>query len=79
MIEYLKTVATEDDRKWFKKICSNPDNQKEYTNRSTGKTYTDVDISAVRDEFCKRFFSNMTKKKKKVSDKQTFLDLVNSI
>lgn len=65
MLAFMKSEkATEEDKKWFKTIVSNPENHKEYVNRLNGEVYTDIDIPKVRLEFCKRFFPQLAAKKK---------------
>jgi hypothetical protein len=71
MLAYIKSeLASDADREWFKKIVSNPDNQKEYKDQLHGTVYTDIDIPKVRKEFIDRFFPNLNKKE----GKKTFID-----
>ena len=70
MKAYMKAVASDEDKAWFKKIVSNPDNQKEYLDQLHGTTYTDIDIPKVRKAFVDRFFPNLNKKE----GKKTFID-----
>jgi len=77
MIAYMKKVATEEDKDWFKTIVSNPENQKEYINRLNGQPYTDIDIPKVRLAFCERFYPQLAVKKKK--DGGTFIDIINGL
>ena len=45
MLAYMKSEkATAEDRAWFKKIVSDPANQKEQINQLTGEPYIDIDI-----------------------------------
>jgi hypothetical protein len=62
--------ASVEDREWFKKIVSNPENQKEYKNQLDGTVYTDIDIPKVRKAFVDRFFPQLNEKKKST----TFID-----
>lgn len=65
MLAFMKSEkATEEDKKWFKTIVSNPENHKKYVNRLNGVVYTDIDIPKVRLEFCKRFYPQLAAKKK---------------
>ena len=74
MLAYMKSEkATAEDREWFKKLVSNPENQKEYTSQLTNEKYTDIDIPKVRLEFCTRFYPNLTAKKKK---NKSFIDSI---
>ena len=75
MIAFIKSEkATAEDREWFKKIVSNPKNQKEYINRLNGTPYTDIDIPKVRKEFCGRFFPQLAEDKK--GKKKSFIDTI---
>ena len=47
--------------------------QKEYVNKLNGETYTDIDIPAVRQLFCQRFYPSLTVKKQK---NKTFIDSI---
>lgn len=74
MLAYIKSSkATEEDRKWFKSIVSNPNYHKEYVNKLNGQTYTDIDIPVVRKLFCERFFPSLTVRKNK---NKSFIDEV---
>ena len=74
MLAYMKSEkATAEDREWFKKIVSNPENQKMYRNRLTNEDYLDIDIPKVRLAFCERFYPNLVEKKK---GKKSFIDTV---
>ena len=73
MLAYMRQVANEDDKTWFKKIVSNPDNQKEYTNQLNGTPYMDIDIPKVRKAFIDRFFPQLNAKKDK---NKTFIDSI---
>ena len=74
MLAYMKSEkATVEDREWFKKIVSNPKYQKEYVNKLNCGTYIDIDIPAVRQLFCERFYTNLTVKKTK---NKTFIDSI---
>ena len=74
MKAYMKSEkATAEDRAWFKKIVSNPDNQKEQINQLTGEPYIDIDIPKVRKEFISRFFPQLNAKKEK---NKTFIDSI---
>ena len=74
MLAYMKCgKATAEDVEWFKKLVSNPENQKEYVNRLNGEAYTDIDIPKVRLEFCKRFYPQLAVKKKA---NKTFIDSI---
>lgn len=74
MVSYMKSnLASEEDKEWFKEVVSNPENQKEYTNKLNGKKYTDIDIPKVRMIFCQRFYPNLLGKKKK---NKTFIDTI---
>lgn len=65
MLAYMRQVASEQDKAWFKEIVSNPENQKEYTNQLNGTPYTDIDIPKVRKAFIDRFFPQLNAKKDK--------------
>lgn len=74
MLAFMKSEkATSEDREWFKKIVSNPENQKEQINRLSGEPYMDIDIPKVRLAFCERFFPQLAVKKKV---KKTFIDSI---
>lgn len=73
MLAYMRQVANEEDKTWFKKIVSNPDNQKEYTNQLNGTPYMDIDIPKVRKAFIDRFFPQLNAKKDK---NKTFIDSI---
>lgn len=73
MYDYMKTVATPEDKEWFKSIVSNKEYQKEYKNSLNGTTYVDIDIAKVRELFVERFFSYIKKKKK---EKISFIDSI---
>lgn len=73
MLAYMRQVANEEDKAWFKKIVSNPDNQKEYTNQLNGTPYMDIDIPKVRKAFIDRFFPQLNAKKDK---NKTFIDSI---
>lgn len=76
MYDYMKTVATPEDKEWFKSIVSNKEYQKEYKNSLNGTTYTDIDIAKVRELFVDRFYSYIRKpKKKKVTFIESIMDL----
>ncbi len=71
MKAYMKSEkATPEDIIWFKKVVSNPDNQKEYTNQLNGTKYIDIDIPKVRQVFCERFYPQLVAKK----GTKTFID-----
>lgn len=77
MLAFMKSEkASAEDKAWFKKIVSNPENHKEYVNRLNGEVYTDIDIPKVRLEFCKRFFPQLAAKKK---SKKSFIDEINDL
>ena len=64
MKAYMKSEkATPEDIAWFKKVVSNPENQKEYTNQLNGTKYIDIDIPKVRKAFCERFYPQLVAKK----------------
>ncbi len=73
MLAYMRQVANEEDKAWFKKIVSNPDNQKEYTNQLNGTPYMDIDIPKVRKAFVERFFPQLNARKDK---NKTFIDSI---
>lgn len=73
MLAYMRQVANEEDKAWFKNIVSNPDNQKEYTNQLNGTPYMDIDIPKVRKAFIDRFFPQLNAKKDK---NKTFIDSI---
>ena len=73
MLAYMREVATDDDKAWFKKIVSNEKYQKEYVNRLNGQPYIDIDIPEVRKEFIKRFFPQLNARKEK---NKTFIDSI---
>lgn len=56
---------------WFLDIC-----KRHYKKKTIkGKQYDDVDLTAVRKEFCKEFYPELTEKPVKKA-KPTFLELV---
>lgn len=73
MLAYMKKVATEEDKAWFKALVSKPENQKEYINRLNNQPYMDIDIPKVRKAFCDRFYPQLTAKKEK---NKTFIDTI---
>lgn len=73
MLAYMKQRATPEDKEWFKKIISNPENQKMYRNRLTNEDYLDIDIPKVRLAFCERFYPNLVAKKPK---NKSFIDTI---
>ena len=74
MLAFMKSEkATAEDKKWFKAIVSNPENQKEYINRLTNEPYIDIDIPKVRRAFCERFYPQLVSKKNK---NKSFIDSV---
>lgn len=73
MLAYMRQVASEQDKAWFKEIVSNPENQKEYTNQLNGTPYMDIDIPKVRKAFIDRFFPQLNAKKDK---NKTFIDSI---
>ena len=76
MLAYMKSEkATAEDIAWFKKIVSDPENQKVYTNKLNNQKYTDIDIPKVRGFFCERFYPQLTVKKTKSSFIDSILDL----
>ena len=76
MLAFIKCEkATDEDRKWFKTIVANPENQKEYVNQLNGEPYIDIDIPKVRKEFIDRFFPQLNEKKKTKS----FIDDIMSL
>ena len=76
MLAYMKSEkATAEDRAWFKKIVSDPANQKEQINQLTSEPYIDIDIPVVRKAFVDRFYPNLNAKKSKKSFIDDILDL----
>lgn len=76
MLAYMKSEkATAEDKAWFKKIVSDPANQKEYINKLNNQPYTDIDIPVVRKYFCERFYPQLVAKKTKASFIDSILDL----
>jgi len=74
MLAFMRSEkASAEDREWFKRIVSNPENQKEYTNRLNGEKYTDIDIPKVRKLFCERFYPQLAAKKK---TNKSFIDSI---
>lgn len=68
MLAYIKSEkATDEDRKWFKELVSNPDNQEEKVNQLDGSTYIDIKIPVVRKAFVDKFFPQLNAKKKSKS------------
>ncbi len=71
--------ATKEDVVWFITLCKNPEYRKDYENKfakeGEPKTYNDIDIPKVREEFCKKFFPNLVEKK----GKKTFTDELDEI
>lgn len=61
MIDYIKASEDAEIIGWFKNLCNA--NKKEVETKARGK-YVDIDIVPVRDEFVKRFFSDLIKEKK---------------
>ena len=76
MLAYMKSEkATAEDRAWFKKIVSDPANQKEQINQLTGEPYIDIDIPVVCKAFVDRFYPNLNAKKGKKSFIDDIMDL----
>ena len=76
MLAYIKSEkATDEDRKWFKEIVSNPKNQEEKVNQLDGSTYTDIKIPVVRKAFVDKFFPQLNAKKKSKSFIDEIMDL----
>ena len=76
MLAYMKSEkATAEDRAWFKKIVSDPANQKEQINQLTGEPYIDIDIPKVIKAFVDRFYPNLNAKKGKKSFIDDIMDL----
>ena len=73
MLAYMRQVASEDDKAWFKKIVADANNQKEYVNKLNGQPYTDIDIPKVRKLFTDRFFPQLNAKKEK---NKSFIDSI---
>ena len=74
MLAYMRCEkATAEDKKWFKGVVSNPENQKEYINRLNNEPYIDIDIPKVRLLFCERFFPQLVTKKK---TNKSFIDSI---
>lgn len=65
MLKYVKTVGTEEDRKWFKALIKN--NTFEDTNALNGKTCKKLKIKEIRRNFAERFFPNLLKRGKGTS------------
>ena len=77
MYLYVKEKGKPADKKWFKELCGNPEYQKPFKSNLTGEEIIDIDVKKVRDEFCKKFFPNLNRKKKE--DKKSFLEMVNDL
>lgn len=76
MLAYIKSEkATDEDRKWFKAVVTNPANQEEKKNQLDGSLYMDIKIPVVRKEFIDRFFPQLNTKKKAMS----FIDEIASL
>lgn len=73
MLAYMRQVANEEDKAWFKKIVADANNQKEYVNKLNGQPYTDIDIPKVRKLFTDRFFPQLNAKKEK---NKSFIDSI---
>ncbi len=72
MLAYIKSEkATDEDRKWFKELVSDPNNQEPKTSQLNGKTYIDIKIPEVRMAFIDRFFPQINAKKR---TKKTFIE-----
>lgn len=68
MLAFIKSEkATDEDRRWFKSIVTNPDNQEEKVNQLNGEPYMDIKIPEVRKAFVDRFFPQLNAKKKNMS------------
>lgn len=76
MLAYIKSErATDEDRKWFKAIVTNPENQEEKKNQLNGELYMDIKIPVVRKFFIDRFFPQLNAKKKAKSFIDEIIDL----
>ena len=73
MLAYMRQVATEEDKAWFKKIVADANNQKEYVNKLNGQPYTDIDIPKVRKLFTDRFFPQLNAK---IEKNKSFIDSI---
>jgi len=73
MLAYMRQVASEEDKAWFKSIVGNTAYHKEYTNKLNGEKYMDIDIPKVRKQFIDRFFPQLNAKKEK---NKTFIDSI---
>ncbi len=77
MLAFMKSEkATDEDRRWFKALVTNPDNQKEQVNQLNGETYMDIDIPVVRKAFVDRFFPQLNAKKQSKSFIDEIADLI---
>lgn len=74
MLGYIAGKGTEEDKKWFKRLCNSHVIKKK--NNLTGKIVDAVDIKAVRHEFVKRYFPHLLNTQK---ESKSFLDLVNEL
>ena len=76
MLAYIKSEkATDEDRKWFKTIVSDPKYQEEKKNQLSGELYTDINIPEVRRLFIAKFYPQLTTKKKAKSFIEEIMDL----
>lgn len=73
MLAYMRQVASEEDKAWFKKIVADVNNHKEYINKLNGQPYTDIDVPKVRKFFTDRFYPQLNAKKEK---NKSFIDSI---
>lgn len=74
MLDYVKINGSEEDKAWFKALVNENKVEKD-SKLPNGKAYETIDIKAVRNAFCDRFFPQLNQKKKANS----FFDDVNSL
>lgn len=71
MLAYIRCEkATAEDKAWFKALCKDTDNQRDYISQLNNEKYRDIDIPKVRKAFIDRFYPQLNAKKKN----KTFLE-----
>lgn len=78
MMKYINEHATVEETEWFIELCAN--NRENKVNNLSGETINGYNIKAIREEFAKKFFPDISekgklaKKKANKSKKPTFED-----
>jgi hypothetical protein len=77
MLDYIIAKGTKEDKKWYAELCNA--NLQWKTNNLTKEKYQTPNLTVVREQFAKRFFPNLTQKKKAKSKAQSYMDKVNAL